>query len=575
MLAKRFNLIFIATCIICGIIIFTYNYNKLNYGNRWYAHTDMDVYALSDSLALNSGEMLDYFYHPSFMTTYLYAMYLKVLDTINPDIINSLDDFKAGSKNPVIQWQGVIRNARIFSWFLALTLCFVVTLIAWKLTDTPYILGIAFLVSTTCAGPMFQALIIRSELINVLLGTISFLLTIMAFKTEKKLGFMLFSIFSGIFFSLSMTTKMMSLPYIVIATFFALFILKVNDTIINNGKDHIKKHIVIKLGSFKFKLKGAYYIKQVLPTIGCLFITILILLFIHRNPRLYYLAFVAITMLTPIYCIVSVKWGSSWVTIKVEYLIYFFSGITFGLAAPFFMLLPILGLNVTYDFVRYRLIPYTITPELAYKMVTPGGREMPFDELYRVFLDYIRYYRMIFLFYTPVIFGPVLLFFKDIRKNIIFFVIVVIGSIYSFCLAYRGGFTKYYLLYTDVFLVVAISIAFVVLLEYFGKKFYTNKKIINIVFFAIFIVSLVLSYRYQYSKILPKISYYDKDITTITTYKDLPQNVCNTSCGPHTKNPYVNNKYCAIIKEVYGTKEACFHELEKFLKIVHNNYARW
>ena len=222
MFFKNFNLRETYVFYLILIFYFFFNLYQLRF-NHWSSMMDHDFYILYNSLLISSGLEQEGRDHPAFTTFLLHGYTYKIVNLFQSNFSTNIDEILDSNKmNETFQFY--FQVSRVINYFinLFLFLSFLKLIQLLKIKkEIIFVASIIFLVSNWFSLSFFS---LRSENLSLLFVILSIIFVIKTDKIELKNYF-----FVGIFFLLSMFTKIQVIFFI---TFLVFFI----TTNINNEK---------------------------------------------------------------------------------------------------------------------------------------------------------------------------------------------------------------------------------------------------------------------------------------------------------------------------------------------------
>ena len=222
MFFKNFNLRETYIFYLILIFYFFFNLYQLRF-NHWSSMMDHDFYILYNSLLISSGLEQEGRDHPAFTTFLLHGYTYKIVNLFQSNFSTNIDEILDSNKmNETFQFY--IQVSRVINYFINffLFLSFLKLIQLLKIKkEIIFVASIIFLVSNWFSLSFFS---LRSENLSLLFVILSIIFVIKTDKIELKNYF-----FVGIFFLLSMFTKIQVIFFI---TFLVFFI----TTNINNEK---------------------------------------------------------------------------------------------------------------------------------------------------------------------------------------------------------------------------------------------------------------------------------------------------------------------------------------------------
>jgi len=496
-----YSIIFIV--VITGLMggIFVYNNHSLHEKDPWYHTIDQDMFISVEAMALNSGLSPKHSVHPGVGTKLLYSYFLSLMKKMGITPVSAITDLEESS-DPLTYWPWIIGSGRTFSLVAAIMLCTIIGGIAWQLTGSMLFFPLGFFMGTVSYGTMYQSLIIRTELVAVISGSLAFLFMLLSLRAQKISNYVTFLILSGIFSGLAIYTKIQAYPFLAIIIFWFLFIEKgrfEEYTMREDSCSCVTAPSTFRKGLLRGFLQINYcYLFRIFPAIILTLISSFVLLFCTRYTPYYIPALSILALFGPLCVLRPGNKKLFWLYAKLENFINFLSGLIFSLIVPLIFLIPKIGISTSLTYWE-KTLWVVYHPWIIYKAVKcstsltaglqgAGAFIMPYVNL--------QYWLVALLVYF-------LVFCRGERKeNCILFILITIS--YAAVNALRSYHAAHYIIYTDIFIICAMMLAFRGIQNHLIRTLKLNRIFVTIGIFSVCVILTAFSGVAQFDKLEAK-----------------------------------------------------------------------
>jgi len=168
--------------IFLGVIV---SFFLFGYWNPYWRNADMDFMMVYQAFLLNDGRPQDFFDHPGYLNILLIDGWFRLLHSFGLLDVVALSDIPNASDAPGFEraWTAAVRAGRLLSLLIALALVGVFAALARRLLSDWRIAALATFMFAFSTGVMYQARIMRTELLSGGLEILGLLLLLIAARS--------------------------------------------------------------------------------------------------------------------------------------------------------------------------------------------------------------------------------------------------------------------------------------------------------------------------------------------------------------------------------------------------------
>ena len=173
-------------CVIClGVII---SFFLFGYWNPYWRNADMDFMMVYQAFLLNDGRPQDFFDHPGYLNILLIDNWFRLLHSFGLLDVVALSDIPSASNAVGFEraWTAAVRAGRLLSLLIALSFIGVFAALVRRLFSDWRIAALATFMLAFSTGVMYQAQIMRTELLAGGLAILGLLLLLIAARSPSS-----------------------------------------------------------------------------------------------------------------------------------------------------------------------------------------------------------------------------------------------------------------------------------------------------------------------------------------------------------------------------------------------------